>query len=130
MRCWSSCRSWCIRSASNAASMAIGSTVRNSSLAIAASTRWPPKVMHRGRPIIRFGLSQRYTGLRIAGVGNAQPPPASAAGHHPRQEPPAPPAGLCTAGTTVIVESELLLVALIFGPADIAFVMIFDHHLP
>ena len=28
------------------------------------------------------------------------------------------------------VEGELLLVALIFGPADIAFVMIFDHHLP
>jgi hypothetical protein len=27
------------------------------------------------------------------------------------------------------VEGELLLVALIFGPADIAFVMIFDHHL-
>ena len=68
--------------------------------------------------------------LRIAGVGNAQPPPASPAGHHPRQERPATAAGLCTTGPTVIVEGELLLVALIFGPADIAFVMIFDHHLP
>jgi len=31
---------------------------------------------------------------------------------------------------TVIVEGELLLVALIFRPANIAFVMILDHHLP
>ena len=68
--------------------------------------------------------------LRIAGVGNAQPPPASPAGHDPRQERPATPAGLCASGTTVIVEGELLLVALIFRPADIAFVMILDHHLP
>ena len=68
--------------------------------------------------------------LRIAGVGDAQPPPASPAGHHPRQECPATSAGLCASGTTVIVKGELLLVALIFGPADIAFVMIFDHHLP
>ena len=68
--------------------------------------------------------------LRIAGIGDAQPPPASAAGHDPGQQRPAAPAGLYASGATVIVESELLLVALIFRPADIAFVMILDHHLP
>lgn len=57
----------CICSALNAASIAIGSTARSSSLAIAESIRGPPKVMHRGRPIIRFGLSQRYTG-RLCGL--------------------------------------------------------------
>jgi hypothetical protein len=57
----------CIRSALNAASIAIGSTARSSSLAIAESIRGPPNVMHRGRPIIRFGLSQRYTG-RLCGL--------------------------------------------------------------
>ena len=36
--------------------------------------------------------------------------------------------GAISIGTTVVVESELLLVAFKFGPADIAFVMIFDHH--
>src|SRR4029077_10420019 len=132
MRCWSSCCSRCIRSASNAASIAIGSTACNNSRALAASTRGPPKVMPRGRPIIKVGFVQLiYRGaLRIAGVGDAQPPPASPAGHHPRQECPATPAGLCASGTPVIIEGEWLLFALIFAPADIAFVMTFDHHLP
>ena len=33
----------------------------------AASILGPPKVIHRGKPIIRFGLSQRYTG-RLCGL--------------------------------------------------------------
>jgi hypothetical protein len=48
-----------LRSASRAASMAIGSTARRSSRAIAASTRRPPKVKHRGRPSVRLGRSHR-----------------------------------------------------------------------
>ena len=47
------------RSASRAASIAIGSTARSSSPATAASMRGPPNVRHRGRPSIRFGRSQR-----------------------------------------------------------------------
>ena len=51
--------SMCLRSASTAASIAIGSTARRSSRAIAASTRRPPKVKQRGSPSIRLGRSQR-----------------------------------------------------------------------
>jgi len=47
--------SMCLRSATTAASIAIGSTARRSSRAIAASIRSPRDVKHRGRPSIRLG---------------------------------------------------------------------------
>src|ERR1700737_3308834 len=131
MRCWSSCCSRCIRSASNAASIAIGSSLQQlpGDRGInprAAEGHAPGQTHHK----VWLVAAIYRSALRIASVSNAQPPPTSPAGHHPRQECPATPAGLCASGTTVIMEGELLLVALIFGPADIAFVMIFDHHFP
>jgi len=68
--------------------------------------------------------------LWIAGVGHAQPPAASPAGHDAGEERPATATGLDPSGTTVIVEGELLLIALELVPADVAFVMILDHHFP
>jgi hypothetical protein len=68
--------------------------------------------------------------LRIPGVGDTQPPTAAAAGQHSRQQRLAAPAGLYASPATVIVKRQLLLVALVLVPADVAFVMILDHHLP
>jgi hypothetical protein len=67
--------------------------------------------------------------LRIAGVSHAQPPAASPAGHDAGEERSATATGLDPSGTTVIVEGELLLIALELVPADVALVMIFDQNI-
>lgn len=66
----------------------------------------------------------------IAGIGDTQTPPASPTCHEARQQRPAAPAGLHAVDAAVIVEGELLLVAIVVRPADVTFMMIFDHHLP
>ena len=68
--------------------------------------------------------------LRVARICDAQSSSASPAGHDARQKRLAAPARLHASGAAVIVEGELLLIALIFLPTEIAFVMILDHHLP
>src|SRR3954464_12333683 len=63
MRCCSPRAAMYRRSASTAASIAIGSTARRSSRATAASTRRPPKVKHRGSPSIWLGRSHPQVAL-------------------------------------------------------------------
>src|SRR5579872_7525943 len=70
------------------------------------------------------------TALGIPGVGNAEPASASAADQDARQQRAAASSGLRAAGAAIGVGGELLLVSLVFRPADIAFMMILDHHLP
>ena len=67
---------------------------------------------------------------RIAGVGDTQSPAASSARHDTRQQRLATTTRLHAAGAAIVVERQLLLIALILLPADVSFVMIFDHHFP
>src|ERR1700737_770255 len=115
MRCWSSCCSRCIRSASNAASIAIGSSLQQlpGDRGInprAAEGHTPGQAHHK----VWLVAAIYRPALRIAGVGDAQPAPASPAGQDPRQQRPATPAGLYAARATVIVVGELLLIPLVF----------------
>jgi len=68
--------------------------------------------------------------LRIASVGDAEPSSASSAGHDAREQRSSASPGLDASGTAVIVEGELLLIALELVPGDVAFVMILNHHFP
>src|SRR5205814_6478271 len=79
---------------------------------------------------VRFVAAIHRATLRIAGIGDTQAPSASPAGHHARQQRCAATAGLHTIGAAVVIEGELLLVALILRPADVALMMVLDHHLP
>lgn len=68
--------------------------------------------------------------LRIAGIGDTQPPATSSASQETRQERPAAATRLDPAGAAVIVDSQLPLIALVFLPVNVAFVVVPDHHLP
>src|SRR5271165_4246960 len=54
---------------------------------------------------------------------------ASATDEAGQQRSPAPPR-LCVAGPAVRIAGQHCLIALVLGPADVAFVMILDEHLP
>lgn len=93
---------------------------------------WTAKGHTPGQPHHKVWLVAAIyrSALRIAGVEDAQTPPASSTDQYPRQERPAATARLCASSTPVIVEGDLLLIALIFRPIDVAFMVILDHHLP
>ncbi len=79
---------------------------------------------------VRFVATIDGPALRIAGIGDAQSPPTAPTRHDPGQQGFAAPAGFHAVSAAVIVERQLLLISLVFLPANVSFVMVLDHHLP
>jgi len=93
---------------------------------------WPPKGHAPGQAHHEVGLVATINGsaLRVARIGNAQSSSAPSARHDPRQQRPATPARLRAASAAIVVECQLLLVALVVFPTDVTLVVILDEHLP
>jgi hypothetical protein len=127
-----SCRSRCIRSVSKVASIANGSTAWSNSRANRHVDAGTAKVHapRQARRQVRFIASIEGSALLVAGLSDTQSPTTPSAGQETRQRRPAASDRFVAAGAAIIVERQMLLIALVLLPAKVAFLMVPDHRLP